>query len=257
MRRILFWPYQLYAWLIFMPFVALWTLLCGWLTVLVAIIVNPRIASRWVAVPWARVTAWLTPMWVSVQGSEHANPARTYVVVSNHASQYDILAVYGWLNLDLKWVMKQELRKIPGIGIGCEKAGHIFVDRKRPEKAKQAINDALLRLGSGVGILFFPEGTRSLDGRLLPFKTGAFRTALDQELPILPVTLIGTRDILPAKTRRLFPGRARMVVHPAIETDGRDLRDLLKEARATISQALPPELRGDVREDKRESDATA
>lgn len=243
MRKYLFWPYQLYAWLLFLPFVAVWTLTCGWVTVLGAILVNPRFASRWIAVPWARVTAWLTPAWVTVEGAEHADPSRTYVVVSNHVSQYDILVIYGWLDLDLKWVMKKELRKIPGIGIGCEKVGHIFVDRQRPEQARESIRLALERLGTGVGILFFPEGTRSRDGRMLPFKTGAFRTALDQGLPLLPVTLLGTGEILPAKTLRLFPGHAHMVIHPVIESTGRTPRDLMAEAHESIASALPLELR--------------
>ena len=108
-------------------------------------------------------------MRIKVVGAENANRQQTYVVVCNHQSQYDILLVYGWLDLDLKWVMKQELRKIPGVGIGCEKAGHIFIDRKNPRKARTAVKLALERLGDGVGILFFAEGTRSLDGKLLPY----------------------------------------------------------------------------------------
>ena len=69
-----------------------------------------------------------------MQGSGNADPDRSYVVVSNHQGMYDILVIYGWLKLDLKWVMKKELRKVPGIGIGCEKAGHIYVDRGNPKK---------------------------------------------------------------------------------------------------------------------------
>ncbi len=246
MKKLLYWLYQPWAWLVFMPLVALLTLLFSALTALFATLVNARFAGRYFAVTWARLLAWLTPMRVRVEGAEHAERGRTYVVVCNHQSQYDILLVYGWLDLDLKWVMKQELRKIPGIGFGCEKAGHIFVDRKNPRKARQAVSAALERLGDGVGILFFAEGTRSLDGRLLPFKKGAFRLAIEQQLPVLPVTLIGTRDILPAKTLRLFPGRARMVIHPAIETDSLTLEDtnsLLEQSKQVIASALPPELR--------------
>ena len=239
MRKLLFWPYQIYAWLVFIPLAMLLSLLFGWLAVLVAIMVNPKVSSRYVASTWARLLAWLTPIAVRVEGGANADTHRSYVVVSNHVSQYDILVIYGWLKLDLKWVMKKELRKLPGIGIGCEKVGHIFVDRSRPELAKQAINEALQRLGDGVGILFFPEGTRSLDGRLRPLKKGAFRTALDQELPLLPVTVVGTREILPAKTLRLFPGRVRLVIHPPIETAGLDIRVLSERARTAIESALP------------------
>jgi len=245
MKAFLMWPYQLYAWLIFLPLVIVLTLLFSTLTVIFATLVNPEWASRTFAARWARTCAFITPVRVTVEGAENAKPDQSYIVVSNHQSQYDILLVYGWLKLDLKWVMKKELRKIPGIGLGCEKAGHIFVERQNPKKAAKAISEAMKRLGNGIGVLFFPEGTRSLDGRLLPFKKGAFRLALDQDIPILPVTLVGTRDILPAKSLSLFPGKARMVIHPVIEPGGRALAqmaELMAETRQAINSALPPDL---------------
>jgi 1-acyl-sn-glycerol-3-phosphate acyltransferase len=245
MKKILFWPYQLYVWLIFLPLVIILTLVFSGLTVLFSMLVNPHFASRMFAVTWARWLAWLTPISVSVEGAENADRDRSYVVASNHQSMYDIIVVYGWLALDLKWVMKKELRKIPAIGIGCEKAGHIFIDRRNPQSARKALDDALARLGQGIGILFFVEGTRSTDGRLLPFKKGAFRTAIEQQIPLLPVTLVGTRDILRNGTVSLFPGSARLVVHPCIETEGMDASDtdeLLARSRKVIQSAMPPEL---------------
>ncbi len=183
MKRIAFWLYQIYAWLIFYPVGLILTLSAGWLTMLVSMIWTPRIASRHIAANWGKLMCWLTPVLVTVDGAENADPNRTYVVVSNHQSQFDIFLVYGWLNLDLKWVLKAELRKVPGVGIGCEKAGHIFVDRRNPEKARTSVIDALARVGDGVGVLFFAEGTRSPDGKLRPFKKGAFRVAATQQLP--------------------------------------------------------------------------
>jgi 1-acyl-sn-glycerol-3-phosphate acyltransferase len=217
------------------------------MAVLVAMLVNPRFSSRHVAMNWARILAILTPMRVTVEGAEYVDRRRSFVVVSNHASMFDILALYGWLDLDLKWVIKQELRKMPGIGIGCEKVGHIFVDRQNPGAARRSVNDALDRLGDGVGILFFAEGTRSIDGRLLPFKKGAFRTAIDQQLPVLPVTLLGTRDIMPSKSLFPFPGRVRVIVHAPLETRGMEVgrvNELMGATRAAISSALPAGLQG-------------
>jgi 1-acyl-sn-glycerol-3-phosphate acyltransferase len=245
MKKILFWPYQLYEWLILMPLVGILSLIFGTLTAVSAILVNPHFASRVFGVTWARLIGWLTPIAVTVEDKQNANRKRSYVVVSNHQSLYDIVVIYGWLELDLKWVMKQELRKVPGIGIGCEKAGHIFIDRRNPRLANEAITEALDRLGEGIGILIFPEGTRSRDGKLIPFKKGAFRLAIEQRLPVLPVTLLGTRDILPANTLKAFPGRARMVIHPAIETEGLDLAqtgELMNATKNAISSALPEEL---------------
>jgi len=247
MKRIAFWLYQIYAWLVFIPLGLLLTFITGWATVLVSMIWSPRVASRYIAASWGRLIAWMTPVWVTVEGAENADPSRTYVVVCNHQSQYDIFLVYGWLRLDLKWVLKAELRKVPGVGIGCVKAGHIFVDRSSPEKARKSVSDALENVGNGVGLLFFAEGTRSPDGRLRPFKKGAFRVALSQKLPVLPVTIIGTRDIQKPKSWMIFPGKIRMVIHPAIEvSDGEevgDIRELMDQTRDAISSALPEELR--------------
>ena len=247
MKRIAFWLYQVYAWLVFIPLGLLLTFITGWVTVLVAMIWSPRVASRYIAANWGRLICWMTPVWVTVEGAENADPSRTYVVVCNHQSQYDIFVVYGWLKLDLKWVLKAELRKAPGVGIGCEKAGHIFVDRSSPEKARKSVSDALAKVGNGVGVLFFAEGTRSPDGKLRSFKKGAFRVATSQKLPILPVTIIGTRDIQKPKSMMIFPGKARMVIHPAIESNGGDnagdIRELMTQTRAAIESALPEELR--------------
>ena len=247
MKRIAIWLYQVYVWLIFYPLGFLVTLIFGWTTVIVAMIWTPRIASRYVAANWARVICWMTPVGVTVEGAENADPKKSYVVVCNHQSQYDITLVYGWLNLDLKWVLKKELRRVPGVGIGCEKAGHIYVDRSKPELARKAVRDALDSVGDGVGVLFFPEGTRSLDGKMGPFKKGAFRVATSQKLPILPVTLIGTRNIQKAKSLMIIPGKIRMVIHPPIEVSGADdpetIRELITSTRTAIGSALPPELR--------------
>jgi 1-acyl-sn-glycerol-3-phosphate acyltransferase len=247
MKRIAYWLYQVYAWLVLIPLGLFLTLLTGWATMLVAMIWSPRVASRHIAANWGRLICWMTPVWVTVEGAENADPGRTYVVACNHQSQYDIFLVYGWLKLDLKWVLKAELRKVPGVGIGCEKAGHIFVERGNPEQTRKSISDALERVGDGVGVLFFVEGTRSKDGELRPFKKGAFRVATSQNLPVLPVTIIGTRDIQKPNSMMIFPGKVRMVIHPAIEVDGGedagDIRQLMTKTRAAIVSALPEELR--------------
>lgn len=213
---------------------------------LVSIIWSPKIASRYIAANWGRLILWLTPVWVEIEGAENADPGRTYVVVCNHQSQYDIFVVYGWLKLNLKWVLKAELRKLPGVGVGCEKAGHIFVDRGNPEQARKAVSDAVRNVGGGVGVLFFAEGARSPDGKLKRFKKGAFRVATSQNLPVLPVTIIGTRNIQKPKSMMIFPGKVKMVIHPAIESPGDSqeaIRQLMIETRDTIASALPEDLR--------------
>jgi 1-acyl-sn-glycerol-3-phosphate acyltransferase len=244
MKPALKYLYQVYVWLILLPLALLLTLLAGWLAMLGAAIWSPEAASRNVATRWGRAVCRLTPVRVEVEGAENADPAQSYVVVCNHQSLYDIFLVYGWLQLDLKWVMKAELRKMPGVGIGCHSLGHIFVERGNHEQTRQAVDEALGRVGNGVGILFFAEGTRSMDGKLLPFKKGAFRFATSQRLPVLPVSLVGTRDVMQAKSLLIFPGTIRMVVHPPIaareDWDGGDIPDLMQQTRDAIASAFPP-----------------
>ncbi len=242
MRKLLYLLYQPYKWLILVPVFAASTVGFAGLAITLAILISPRVGSVVCGTAWARLNAWLTPMRVTVAGRRWVDREQSYVIAANHQSGYDVFLIYGWLGLDFKWVMKQELRKVPALGIGCEKLEHVFIDRSNTEAAIRTIEAAKERVRDGTSVLFFPEGTRSEDGRLLPFKKGAFRMAMDLGLPILPVTLVGTRDIMPPKTLSVFPGRARLIFHPPVEVAGLDLADvkpLMDRVRATIESALP------------------
>lgn len=231
----------LWQWLVFVPVFLLLTLLGAVVAVLLATLAGPRTANRCVAVPWAQMVAWMSRVRLHVEGREHIDPEQSYVVVVNHQSMMDIPVIYGFSGLDLRWVMKAELRRVPLIGVGCAALGHVFVDRKNPDLARASINRALPDISGRTGILFFPEGTRSRDGRLQRFKKGAFRVAIDRQLPVLPMTVTGTRDILPSKSLRIHPGRARLVIHPPIATTGMsldDLRALREAAHAAIHSRL-------------------
>ena len=241
MRKVLWILYQPYKWLIFVPCLVLSTLFFGILTVLLVSFINPRIASFFGGVMWARLNSYMTPMFVEVVGRENIDKRQSYVVVCNHQSQYDIFVLYGWLGVDFRWILKKELRKIPALVIGCEKIGHIFIDRSNTKAALATINEAKSRIKDGTSVLFFPEGSRSLDGTLGRFKKGAFKMALDLHIPVLPVTIIGTRDILPAKTIDLFPGKARMVISQPINIEGYNsdnLHDLMNETWSVIQSIL-------------------
>jgi 1-acyl-sn-glycerol-3-phosphate acyltransferase len=235
------WLYQPYKWLIVGPVLAISTLVLGGLAVALSRALTPSRVGALCGVPWARINASITPMAVEVVGQSHIDRGRSYVVVGNHQSLYDILLVYGWLGVDFRWVMKAELRRIPGLGASCERMGHIFVDRSSRLAATRTLEAARARVAEGASVLFFPEGTRSPDGTLGAFKRGAFRMALDLGLPILPVTIIGTRGILPPGSRDLRPGRARLIIHPPISTEGWSLERLpvlMAQTRETISGPL-------------------
>lgn len=240
-RIMLYLLYLPYKWLILVPVFVVSTACCAALAMFLTIVVNPRFGSIVAGTGWARLNAYLTPMLVTVVGRRHLDPRQSYVIAANHQSSYDIFMLYGWLGVDFKWVMKHELRKVPALGIACEKLEHVFVDRSNTEAAIRSINAAKERIRDGTSVVFFPEGTRSGNGRLLPFKKGAFRMAIDLDLPILPVTIAGTREIMPPGTLSAFPGKARLIFHPPIEIAGNnraEVRRLMEATKAAIESGL-------------------
>lgn len=232
--------YQIYKYLVIFPLVAVSTTVMGTAATLLAILVDKKIASV-CGIIWARFNSYITPMLVTVIGKEKIQTNKSYVIVANHQSQYDIFVIYGWMPVDFRWVMKIQLRDVPFLGYACYKIGHIYIDRSNPEAAKASINAARDRIKGGTSIMFFPEGTRSVDGRLLDFKKGAFKFALDMNLPVLPVTIVNTRNVLPAKSLKLFPGRAKLVIHDPIDISSHSeemVGEIMNTARKRIQQGL-------------------
>jgi 1-acyl-sn-glycerol-3-phosphate acyltransferase len=226
--RLLYQPYKL---LVFIPLSLLATCFFVAMGVVVVFLFNDRVAHRTTGVWWSRFIACITPIRVKVTGRENIVKGRSYVVIANHQSHYDILVLYGWLGINIKWVIKSELRKVPVFGYAGEIGGNIYIDRSSPEALRITLNAARSKIVDGTSIIILPEGTRTLTGELGEFKNGAFVIARELNLPVLPVTITGTRRILPPGGWNVFPGTAIMTIHPAIETAGygEDQLDRLKE----------------------------
>jgi 1-acyl-sn-glycerol-3-phosphate acyltransferase len=196
-------------------------------------------AAFYTGVGWARLLCAVAFVRVRVRGRERTRPGVSYVAVANHQGDFDILALYGFLGLPFRWVIKQELRDVPVLGWACERIGHVFIDRANPAAAIASLEAAKPRLAGGVSALFFPEGTRTLDGRVGPFKKGAFRLARQLDLPILPVSVSGSRQVLPKGTLFPRPGTIEIVLHPPIPVDpARPLEEEIEAARAAVASAV-------------------
>lgn len=240
MKKILYILYQPYKWLIFVPILTFSTLFIGSIATLLTFFLNPKIVSL-AGVVWSRLNSFFTPMFVKVEGRENIDTKQSYIVASNHQSHFDIFVLYGWLGIDFKWVMKQELRKIPALGIACERIGHIYIDRSNHAAALASLNLAREKLVNGTSALFFPEGTRSRTGEMGEYKKGAFKMALGTNLPILPITITGTRNILPADTLDLFPGRVKMIIHKPFDITGYtddSIQELMQKIKEIIKSGL-------------------
>lgn len=236
--------YQPYKWLVFLPLFGLSTLFWGTLCLLICM-VDGSWASRVAARAWGRTNMYITPAACKILGESHLDPQQSYVVVANHSSQFDIFALYGWLKLDLKWVIKKELRKVPVIGAACAAMGHIFIDRKDRRSASAELKKARENLRPGTSVMIFPEGTRSDDGSLQAFKAGGFVMAKDLGVPILPITVVGAHKVLPNNSVDLFPGEIQLVIHepiPADQVASLSVQELIERSRNAIASAMQEDI---------------
>ena len=233
--------YQPYKWLVVVPFVILITLILGLICIGVAVVFSQDAADI-LAVTWSRLCCAIAPLKVRIQGKENYSRFKSYVVVANHQSMADIPVVHGFLGLKIKWVIKQELRKIPVFGAACHYLGCIFVDRSNHEAALNSIQKAKQQLSDKSSVFFFAEGTRSRNGRVMPFKKGAFVFAMETGLPILPVTIKNTMDILPSDTLDLTPGSVDIIVHRPVHVSPyheKNLDELIERTRLAVASAIP------------------
>jgi 1-acyl-sn-glycerol-3-phosphate acyltransferase len=194
---------------------------------------------------WAQAVVDNARITLSVAGREHLRPNETYLVMSNHQSLYDIPVLFFVIGPNVRMVTKKELFRVPVFGGALEAAGFISIDRSDRDRAIRSLDEARALLAGGTHVWIAPEGTRSRTGQLLPFKKGAFYLAFEAGLPILPVTLKGTRDVLAAKGVLSTPGaHVAVTIHPKIDprpyTDrGKSGRDeLMDEVRRAIESGL-------------------
>jgi 1-acyl-sn-glycerol-3-phosphate acyltransferase len=198
-----------------------------------------RIAGRWMR-NFGKVTSYLTPLWdFSVQGEPPADiETHGYVVVSNHESNADPFLL-SWLPWDMRWIGKEELFKLPVYGWFLWLGGDIPLRRGDKESVRQMLAECRRTLQGGLSIMMFPEGTRSRDGRLQPFKDGAFQLAIETGAPVLPIAIAGTRGCLPKGSIALGEARAVARVLEPIQTRHltmADLASLREQARERIAR---------------------
>lgn len=224
------------AWIIF--WAATMTLLM-FLPIVLAALLGRRgdMAFRGTQV-YARVMLTVTGVRLKVIGREHIRAGQRYVILSNHASYFDPPALVLALGLQYRWVIKQELRRIPLFGLALATSRNLFIDRSKGTDALASIRKGVAQLPEGTGVLLFPEGMRSPDGRLMPLKKGGFVIARDGQLPILPVTIRGSHERLPKGSAVFTPGVLEVIIHPPVAVEGRRLPELMDEVRQTIEAGL-------------------
>ncbi len=196
--------------------------------------------ERW----WAWLVSKSMGLSFSLRGQDKVVPGTSYIITPNHQSNSDILALISVLPIRFRWVIKKELTKIPVFGWALSRTGAIAIDRSNPKEAIHILQNATDKLKGNWSVLIYPEGTRTSDGKLLPFKKGAFMMAVQTGIPILPVTNNGAFKVLRKKTIWFRPGHVTVTIGNPIATEGlteNDVPELMEKTRAEISKNLDPD----------------
>jgi 1-acyl-sn-glycerol-3-phosphate acyltransferase len=213
---------------------------CFWALLISLFDKHGRIIHFYAAVPWARVILRVCGIHVRVKGQENVNARVPRIYMTNHQSAIDIFALLAFLPVDFKFIMKQELMKIPLFGLTMKRANHIGIDREDPRKTVRSMNEAIERIKNGVSVLIFPEGTRSIDGELQPFKRGGFNLALKCGCDIVPVAIRDSFRIILKGTLRINSGSFDMRIGKPIAIEGYNRKNVtqLMDRVAEAMQAL-------------------
>jgi 1-acyl-sn-glycerol-3-phosphate acyltransferase len=219
------------------PAITLYTIVLGTLSLTSSLFQKTGYFAHWCARTWSRLILVTTGVRVDVIGLERLEPGRTYVFVSNHQSFYDIPILFRFLPYQLRIISKESIGRFPFLGWHLRRTGHMLVDRSR--RSQTRVFDWASRLtASGLSLIVFPEGTRSRDGRVAEFKGGSFFLALDAGLPIVPISVIGSRHVMLKGRLATYPGHVRLVIHDPIDTSGmsrKDARDFAERVRRIIA----------------------
>ena len=201
--------------------------------------------GRW----WAKVIVRTLLLPVTVEGREHLERDQSYVFVANHQGAFDIFLIYGYLGRNFKWMMKRSLGSIPFVGYACRRSHQIFVDKRGVSKIKKTYDDARAILNQGYSVTVFPEGARTFTGHMGVFRKGAFALADELQLPVVPLTINGSFDVLPRQRGFNFVNwhPLRLTVHQPIYPVGQgpdNVSATLRQAYDSVMSGLDPQYQG-------------
>jgi 1-acyl-sn-glycerol-3-phosphate acyltransferase len=195
---------------------------------------------------WAYTMLGVSFVRTEIKNKEKIQKGTSYIIISNHQSLYDIISLVTTLGIQYRWFIKREVLKIPIFGYALYASRNIFIDRVNTARAIESINKGINRLPNGVSVMVFAEGTRSFDGKIHEFKKGGFMVAIAHKIPILPVTVNGSRRVLPKGSLVMKPGKIQVVVGDPIDTIGytnATAQELIDKTRQAIIVNFNPEYR--------------
>jgi 1-acyl-sn-glycerol-3-phosphate acyltransferase len=178
-----------------------------------------------VARVWARSILFVSGIRVTVKGVENIDRDQSYIFMANHQSNFDIPVLLGRLPVQFRWLAKAELFKIPLFGRAMQGCGYISIDRMNRKSAFESLTRAANTIRNGTSVVIFPEGTRSMDGKIMAFKKGGFVLTLNAGVPIIPVVIHGTWPIMPKSKFQIRSGRVTLEILPPVDTSQYSRKD--------------------------------
>ncbi len=241
--------YRTYQLLIALPLIAIYTVITCLIVIIGCSLGNGHFWGYYPGKWWAQFIIRILMLPVKVEGRENLMKGQSYVFVANHQGSFDIFLIYGFLCRNFKWMMKRQLRQMPFVGKACEAAHHIFVDKRGASKIRATYDSARQTLQGGMSLVVFPEGARTFTGHMGVFKRGAFMLADDIELPVVPLTINGSFDIMP-RTRDMkwvvwHP--LRLTIHKPIQPIGKgadNIKYLEEESYKVVMSGLEEKYQG-------------
>lgn len=233
--RTLFW---------FIPLVTISTVVCGTVSLLLAVVFRSGEPSHRVASFWAWTILKICMVRVEVEGAGNLERGRTYIVASNHQSLFDTPIVFAYLPISFRILYKKSLNRIPFLGWHIFMSGHIGVERENPTKARESLEHAAERIRKGTSVVVFPEGTRSYDGVMRAFKKGSFRLAIKAGVPVVPMSIIGSHLVMQKGRVTVHPRSVKLVIDgpiPTADLDEEQADELAQQVRAVVSRNLDRE----------------
>ena len=236
--------YKIYQLIVFLPIFIVITILTALVTIIGCALGGARIWGYYPGKIWSWLTCRLLLLPVKVEGREHLTQGTSYVFVANHQGAMDIFLIYGFLQRNFKWMMKKSLKKIPFVGQACQAARFIFVERGSQHGAKESLRQATAVLKGGMSVMVFPEGSRTFDGKMRHFNKGAFFLADELQMPVVPITIDGSFQVLPRTKGFNFVNyhSMRLIIHPPIMPQGQcadNIKALSQLSYEAIDSALP------------------
>jgi len=210
-------PYHWWRTVFFLiPAITVYTIVCGAASIVSSLFDSHGHFAHACARAWSWLILTTTGVEVTVEGLEKLTPGTTYVFVSNHQSIYDTPVVFSSIPYQLRIIAKESLAMFPVLGWHLKRGGHLFVDRRDPDRA------GILRrwralVSQGLSLIIYAEGTRSADGHVARFKAGSFLLAIQAGLPIVPLSIVGTRAVMPKGRLRTEPAHVTLVVHDPMQ----------------------------------------